>query len=287
MKVIFSRVLLFPLLILTLLISACSSSMFYRNLNWITLWYVDDYVSLNADQKKIYTSKFNELQQWHREYELENYQLLLSSIETQINSGNLGNSELEQVVHNHHSTVQTLWKNLASKLGSSLYDLSLQLTTAQRQELLKNLAQKNQDHFEKNHALSSEGWQEKKSKRLTKALSRWTGTLTRDQQKMVQQWAADLHRLDDQHHQFRQHWLAELEMVLQLPDNKSRSGLIRLLSERESYMPEEYLQKLVANRQLTEKLIARIIIHRTGGQHDKIVQELHRWLDMINKEIQS
>ena len=287
MNVFFSRYRFLFLLIVIPLLSACSSVFLYRNLHWISLWYIDDYISLTADQKKIYTSKFNELQQWHREYELENYQLLLSGIQLQINSRTLSEKELGQAVNTHHQTIRGLWQKLAIKLSPYLHELSLKLSEPQKQELLSNLSKKNQSHYEKNQSLSREQWQQKKSRQLEKTITRWTGKLTEEQQALIQQWANNLHRQDKQYYQYRQQWLDELKIALSLPADPSRNRLTKLLAHRETFMPPKLRQQFMENQKQTEQLIVQVIATRSANQQKNIVQKLNHWLNLMSREITS
>lgn len=277
----FLLLLLFPLLV------SCTPGFFYNNLDRISLWYINDYISLTSTQKKEYAWRFNEIQQWHRKYELDNYRLFLSAINRQIGSEALSEADIEQAVAMYHQQAMVLWINLGYKIYPHLHELTLQLSNQQKQELISNLSAKNLSYFENIKALSNEEKQEKKSKRLKKNISRWVGSFTDEQEQMIQQWAKDLYPLDQSHYEFRRHWIAELNKSLLLPASESKVRLEQLLANREAFMALDYHQKLKENRELTEKLIAKLLISRTTKQQKTLVQEINNWLDLIGRVIQS
>ena len=287
MKIFFSRLRGVLLLCILPLLISCTPGFLYNNLDWITLWYVDDYVSLDSAQKKAYTLKFNEIQQWHREYELENYRQLFMAINRQVDSEHLTEADINRAVSSHHQAARTLWRKLVIKTFPHLHELTGTLSDRQKQELIHNLSEKNKSHFKKKQSYSSEEWQEEKVARLKKNLSRWLGSLTKEQVQMVISWAGELHRVDRLHYEYRQQWLHELQQALALPLDKSSQQLEQLLANREDSMPSDYRQLLEANRQLTEQLIARLLITRTTSQNKNLADEVDDWLKAINKEIES
>lgn len=287
MKNFITRVRIILLLILIPLFVSCSSGFLYNNLSRVTLWYIDDYVSLTSEQQKAYTKQFTELQQWHRESELKDYQLFLSDINQQVDSETLSGREIEQAVTSYHQQARTLWLNLVHEASPRLHNLTLQLSDKQKQELIHNLSEKNRSHYVKMQDMSKREWQEYKIKRLKKNLSRWIGSFTPEQKQKVQQWAIDLNPLDQGHFEYRQHWLKELASTLSLPKQQSKVRLEQLLANREALMTTAYRQKLEANRALTEKLIADLLTTRTTKQQNTLVQEIDDWMGLISRFIPS
>ena len=287
MKKIINRLRVLILLTLLPLLVSCTPGFLYNNLDRISLWYIDDYVTLTSEQQTTYTQQFNELQRWHREYELKNYQHLLSSINQQIGSETLSRQEILQAVTDYHQEARNLWVNLVAKVSPHLYEPVRQLSDQQKNELIHNLSAKNQRHYEKKQALSEEEWQQDKIKRLKKNISRWIGSFTPEQEHEIQQWANNLNSLDQNHYAFRKQWLDQLASVLNQPELASKNSLEQLLANHEAFMNPSYRQQLEANRTLTEELIANLLIARTTKQQKTLVREINDWLELIGKVIQS
>ena len=287
MKNFIIRVRVIVLLAFLPLLVSCTPGFLYNNLDRISLWYIDDYVTLTSKQQRAYTQQFNQLQQWHREYELKNYQLFLSSIDQQVGSGTLARQDIQHAVTNYHQEARTLWVNLVVKVSPHLHELTQQLSDQQKKELIHNLSAKNQNYYEKKQALSEKEWQEDKIKRLEKNMSRWIGSFTKEQEQKIQQWAKNLDPLDQNHYEFRQQWLGQLAEALSLPEQESKNRLEQLLANREAFMTPEYRQRLKANRILTEALIANMLITRTTKQQKALVREINDWLELIGRVIQS
>ena len=283
MKIITDRARYLLLLLLVPLLVSCTTGFFYNNLDRISLWYINDYVSLTRKQREEYNWRFNDLQRWHREYELNNYRQFLSAIDQQIAAQHLSAADIEQAVTTYHQEARVLWVNLVLKASPHLHQLILQLSRQQKQELISSLVAKNRSHFIEIQALSDRERQQRKIKRLKKNLSRWMGSFTREQEQMIEQWAKDLHPLDQGHYQFRQQWLSELRKTLRLPEAESEKRLELQLAHRETFMTPEYRRQLEENRQLTEKLIAGLLITRTTRQQRVLVREISGWLKLIGR----
>lgn len=287
MKNFIARTRITLLLLLAPLLISCSSGFLYNNLSRISLWYIDDYVTLNSKQQKAYATEFSELQQWHREYELKHYQAFLSGIDKKTGAEQLSKQDLEREVASYHQEARSLWANLVRRASTHLHKLTQEMSDQQKQELIQNLQAKNRDHYEKMQAMSKSEWQEYKVKRLKKNISRWIGSFTSTQKQQVQQWTGELISLDQEHFEFRKHWLQQLEASLKLPGQESKAQLEQLLTSPESFMTEAYRQKLKKNRALTESLIAHLLLARTAKQQKTLVREIDDWMDLINRVIQS
>ena len=60
-------------LLLAVLVSGCGFRFVYNHLDWWTNWYLDDYVTLNKQQKQVFDEQFEQLHLWHRKTQLPAY----------------------------------------------------------------------------------------------------------------------------------------------------------------------------------------------------------------------
>ena len=75
------------ILVLVLGLVGCSSTkMAYRYADWGIVWWVEDYVTLTADQKQQLNSDIDQLRQWHCSAELPRYQAWLDELESDVSS---------------------------------------------------------------------------------------------------------------------------------------------------------------------------------------------------------
>ena len=87
-KAKFTLVLLF-----SFLLSACSSSFVYDNIDWLLYWYVGDYVDLSTSQKAKLDERIASWQDWHRSTELKQYQKQLQNLKVQLSTGPLNQQQ--------------------------------------------------------------------------------------------------------------------------------------------------------------------------------------------------
>ncbi len=62
------------------LLSGCSNSFIYNQLDWLIPWYVGDFLDLNGAQKQSFKKQLLPMLDWHRQEELQNYLSILDSI---------------------------------------------------------------------------------------------------------------------------------------------------------------------------------------------------------------
>ncbi|HBX36808.1 MAG TPA: DUF3549 domain-containing protein, partial [Pseudohongiella sp.] len=68
------------------LVGCSSTKVAYRYADWGIVWWVEDYVSLTADQKQQLNNDIAQLRQWHCSAELPRYQAWLDELESDVSN---------------------------------------------------------------------------------------------------------------------------------------------------------------------------------------------------------
>ena len=68
-------------LLLAVCLVACSTSFAYNRLDWLIVWYANDYVDLSREQKGFLKARLEPVLEWHRHEELLTCIDLLDRIE--------------------------------------------------------------------------------------------------------------------------------------------------------------------------------------------------------------
>ncbi len=99
------------LIALVLVMTGCSTKFTYNNLTWLAYWYLDDYVELTSEQKKVIDQKLYDWQLWHRYQELPKYQAHLKQLQQDVAEQKLTMARLEY----HHQQIVSIGKDLNKK----------------------------------------------------------------------------------------------------------------------------------------------------------------------------
>ncbi|MET4692910.1 DUF6279 family lipoprotein [Endozoicomonas lisbonensis] len=275
------RVYSLLLLILLPFLHSCSTSYVYDNLGWLVHWYVDDYVELTSQQKKEFDRRFSQLQQWHKESELQEYQQWLEGIREQLLQRQLSSEEILVYVRSHRQKTLVFWDRLMTQAEPHLLQLLEQLSEKQRQNLIENIRQQMLKRYETRLTASRTLWEKDKVARMEKGLKPWIGSLSKDQKNRLNRWASSLHNVDKLNREFRLDWLARLIDLQPLPLSERRGKLAELVANPDHFRTPEHLQLLKENRELTDVAIAEVIALRSNRQNKTALAEIDQWLRRI------
>ncbi|AMO54910.1 hypothetical protein GZ77_25380 [Endozoicomonas montiporae] len=275
------RVCCLFLLMMLPFLPSCSTTYVYDNLDWLVHWYVDDYVTLTPTQKQDFDRRFSQLQQWHKNSELQEYQLWLESIRDQLMNKELSRHDILVSVRSHRMKSLTFWQRLVSEAEPHLLQLLDQLSDQQQQELTENIRKQLLKRYDRREALGRKGWERDKVARMEKGLKPWVGKLGREQKKLLMNWAVELHNLDQQNREFRLDWLARLTELRALPLSQRRGKFAMLVVNPDHFRTTDHLQKLDENRELTDRVIAEVIALLSQRQNKMALAEIEQWLQRI------
>ena len=119
-------------LAIILSLSSCSRSIGYRFADTFILWQLDNYVTLEGEQRERVKTEIEDLLQWHAESELPKYHHLLVELQTLVENDQLTQQELQQIA----LQVETFWLNLRKQVFPILVAELAAMSTAQHNELI-------------------------------------------------------------------------------------------------------------------------------------------------------
>jgi len=159
-------------------LSGCGMTFVYNNLSLLTPWLVDDFITLDREQKKLYQTHLETLHQWHRQHELPEYKQLLLSIlddleDDQLNTENFGE---------HIYQMRRRWEVLVEQAIPALTEMSLTLSDQQVDELLAKLEKANQERLEDSEDLTLK----QRKKKLLSDVKDWLGKLSEEQKNLLE-----------------------------------------------------------------------------------------------------
>ncbi|WP_261817782.1 DUF6279 family lipoprotein [Vibrio gallicus] len=274
--VLSSRLILIVVACITL--SACTAKLVYRNLDWIVVDYVEEYVSLNSEQEALLDEQLKGFASWHKRSELPKYQQQLQT---------LFDADLSSIDSSFISQQQQLFrihiKALAKHLTPDLYLLSRSLTDEQRSEFIENLEAQHQQYMEKYSSMNESDIRDLYKQRIDKNLRRWLGDISTEQHQIAQRWADNI---EITHHDWASYRLATRDRIKTLFARKDdpffyQQQFTKLLNDPEKDYSDQLLGKLERNRETANQNILAILSTVSQTQEAHFKQEIGDWLELV------
>lgn len=241
----------------SLLLSSCMGIKFtYNNLDWLVPWYLDDYVTLSADQQDQFEQQFELLWQWHRSEELPRYADLLTRIEMDIESKSLEHKKLVDYQHQ----IEQLYDEVAGRVIMVGLDLLAGLSDEQIDEIQAQIANESQEFEEYITELPREKRIKKRIRQTENNFRKWLGPLTQKQKLLIEVWGKEVETTLE--HRLRYF-------------NKSRGEFIKALYQRgDKQRMQQQLQNLVTGRDLLRSTEHRGVRDRNRARIQKLLLTL-------------
>lgn len=175
----------------TVLLVGCSSTkLAYRYADWGVVWWVEDYVSLTAEQEQRLASDLQALQQWHCQAELPRYSQWLSALASDISKG----ATSPATVQYHQQQLLGFVPPLLEQIVPIATRLLASLTDAQVRELATNMAAKQRELEQELLPETPEARAAARAERTRERLENWLGPLNTRQTEIVARWSANRNR---------------------------------------------------------------------------------------------
>ncbi len=272
------RITWLMILLLPLLLSACTARMVYSKLDWIVLNFVDDYVSLTEQQENFLEHSLVDVIAWHKESELPRY---IDYIDRQFAL----TPEQSSVVHLQQQLdeIRAAIIRIGEKIEPIAYAIFMDLSELQGEELLTNLAKKHRKQAQKYQELTLQQVRESYQQRMTKRLETWFDELTPQQTLTIQQWSQQVHMSHDLWQIHQQQMRERLKQLLAQRQGtvEFRRRFQQLFLRSGDFYSASLQQQLAANQQLTLVAVNDVVQSLTPQQVKFYRQQLQDWRQVM------
>ncbi len=237
-------------------LSACSTKVIYNNLDWLTYWYLDDYVNLTDVQEAEFDSDLKQFLDWHRGSELQSYATHIMLIQDDINNG------LDQTdIASYIQSLKGYWQRLLIRVEPGLVKLAYSLNEQQIETFLVAAEEKNSERVEKFEALSEQQRLEGRYDKIASRIEAFIGQLTPVQKQL-------LHHTNIKHQstfldwiEFRRAWAHSVRDAYSIRNDKAafEQSLKQSILNANDFRSEQYLKKINHNEQLWIVTLDRLI----------------------------
>ena len=265
------------ILVLAFTLAGCSSTkLAYRYADWGIVWWVEDYISLTADQKQQLNRDIEQLRQWHCSAELPRYQAWLDELESDVS----GNPPDRETVNYHQQQLFGFFPSLLDRATPIAANLLSSLSDEQVKELAENMAQSQREMEEEFLADSPEATAEARAERTAERVERWLGELNNEQRDIVRQWSANRGAQTEIWLQGRRNWqLALLEALGRRNEPAFEAELEYLIMNSEEVRGEAYKAMMAESRAAMSSLMHDLIL---AGDRETLAQLQNRAVELRN-----
>ncbi|AGL83385.1 DUF6279 family lipoprotein [Pseudomonas protegens] len=264
--------LLIPLLIISLLLGACSRvGLAYRNLDVIIPWNLNDYLDMNSEQKSWFNQRLQQHLSWHCTTQLPGYLDWLDRLQLMVQNNQVSDQGLQERTREAKQAIA----ETARQIAPSAVELLQGLNDQQVKEMNSAFAKDLQEHQEQYLKPPLAQQIEQRSQRMSKRLNAWLGPLSPSQQQRVEQWSSSLGEQNQQWIANRAHWQAQFSAAVEQRQNSDFPQRIeQLLVHRESLWTPDYRQAYAHTEQAARSLLVDLMAQSTPAQRQRLLKKI-------------
>jgi hypothetical protein len=267
------------------LLPGCTSKFAYNNIDWLLYWYIDDYIDLDKDQKRVFDKKLDSWLTWHRRTELLEYKQHLQQIQEQLRAGALSAEQWTT----HFDVAGEHWYRVRGKITTDLAALTERVSKRQINTLFDKLEEKNVKREEEVAELSAAERKTENIEDLQDRFKDWIGRLSVGQKNII---AAKVGELESNYVEwivYRRNIQARARtLLLQQAENVNfETEFLALINQPETYQSQFFIDRSERNKLVYSNLLAQISEDLSTKQMKKIDKELQALIedldDLVNE----
>lgn len=263
--------------LLVIYLAGCSSGLIYRNLSWITPWYIDDLVELDKQQEQQLQTLIDSTLAWHKVDELPRYVAFLQDYIDQ------SDQPIDLLaVQKAQDFLELTLNNFQSQVLDDGLPIFFTLNDKQKQQFWRNMQERQADYEEEYLGRSNKEYQLQLEDRYLSNLEDWLGPLTDQQQAIMATGLKNLQRNDQGWLQARVKWLAAIEQQHRqanhlLPLESTIALTKKTLLNRSAFETTETQWINQQNISTASQMIVDILAIRTQKQSEHLKDHLIGW----------
>lgn len=269
-------------IVLFLSVSACSSKLAYNNLDWLSYWYVSDYIDLTDDQSTAVKDRLRVIHQWHRRDQLPRYEARLNTLKQEIEADRISPVSVATAM----AFIRDSWFQLRGQVVSSAMDLLPTLSSVQAEELFANLAEKNKSDLAELSKETDKRF-EYRYEKLEELIEDYLGQVT-DQQKLILELyigsSFDTKQAYLEGNQRMQADLkAEVLAYIKQPSQNLLETIRKKLNQPDKYRSNEYKLYVAENRKLVSVMLSDLAVTLTADQKVFLINKIQDWIRLTEE----
>ena len=260
------------LVISALLVVACNRiDLAYRNLDMLVPWSLNDYLSMNRQQKTWLNERLKQQLAWHCRTQLPGYLTWIDEIQAMVASNAITDQQLRVRTEEARQAIA----KVADQITPSAAELLRSMDDEQVREMREAFADDIRERQAKYVNTPLARQIERRAERMEKRLSTWLGELSPQQRLRVMTWSQGLGEQNRQWIANRAHWQAQFSAAMdQRHSDSFEPRLEILLKKRESLWTPEYRIAFQRTEQEARRLLVDVMAQSSEQQRQHLEQKL-------------
>lgn len=262
-------------LCLCLFLAGCSATrLVYNRLDWLVVWYVSDFFTLDDGQEERLELLVRKNVDWHRHDQLPKYARLVREIDRDATTGAVTLATID----GHYARMIELWDEFIVQTTPDVSEFFLLLSAEQIDEFIANLEESNQEFWEEYAGRTAEERRENRHKSTIRAMERLLGRLSRDQRDLVRLYQDGLHDVSLEWMAGRRQWQQEFRdlVVERPPEPEFSQRMTRLMLAPNHNDRDEYRLLVEENRLLMMRMVVALNAELTDKQRKKFSHRMKK-----------
>lgn len=274
-----STLRLFPVFLAICLLAGCGVKSAYNNADWLVMRWIDDRVTLTAEQKRSVEAALERELAWHCANELPAYAQFLHRVKADVANERITSRTL--AVYGEQAS--EFGQRLLTRIRPTLIDVLASLNGHQVDELMESFEERNRELAEEAER-SSSTLQRESVRSMEKGMRRLTGRLTRSQRERLHTWAAKLEPTADLVLERRLDWQARFADAMSIRNDRQafEDAMAKLLEpgadEFDSLMERRSVNRLRTLETIVDlhRMAPHRQIERARGRLDDLAEDLQQ-----------
>lgn len=258
------------------LVSGCVLRVAYNQLDWLAMWYIEGYVSLDSSQKEQAREMIGRNIVWHRTTQLPRYAALLEDLRDGI-----GQPLTTGDIAARYDEVVDLWDAFLLHVAPDAAALLLTLSDEQVESLFERLERQNGELAQEYSGNTATMRRARQDKAVIRAFRRFTGRLTTGQVALIGSHTANFEDTSTEWLNRRAAWQAEFGQLLAArnSDPAFLANLTGLLLDPNQFDSPSYRRQVEYNQQEAFKLVAEVMNSLNARQQAHLQGKLDTYIE--------
>ncbi len=259
--------------ILCLFLAACSTTRFaYNQLDWIVVWYLNGYFSLDDAQEAELREGVNRNLEWHRRNQLPKY----AAFARQVDRDLAGPVTADLLEHRLEQAIE-FWDAALNHMLPDVSAFFLMLSDEQIDEFVANLEDNNQELWDDYAGETPEKRLKRRERAAFKGFKRVFGRLNDEQKALIGSYMVNMHDVSEYWIESRRRWQRDFRaLVIDRPAEPEFSErLMAMMLDPNRTDDPGYREKVEANKRTFMEMTVALIGILTDKQRDRFSRKMN------------
>ena len=269
------------ILSMAVLLAACSTRFVYKQLDWLIVWQVGDYVTLTGEQKDELREEVRNHLEDIRVNEMPRLAAEISQVAAAVADDEFSAARADDTYERILAISDEFLLGIVPLSAKFLR----QLDDEQREELFENLDDLNEEMYEDYSGVDPEQRRKNRNKSTIRSIKRFTGRLKDEQKALIDNSLASMADASEQWIEYQRDWQRRFRELLKAnpPRPEFEARLTDLFVYPRNFHSAEYRARVDNNRQIMNQMIEDLTESLSDKQRRRAVEKLESYAERLTR----